>query len=468
MFYENLAWFTVLWVCVLVARRLWRVAHQPVLASASSPKRKAPRPLKPHTPNDCPVCRRPHPTPFGDHVRKPGVLPWCERKNPTGKHKTICTTGYACPYPDCDYFGNTDSTFHALVGNGKRGADGIQWLKCQACGKHFSSRRGTALYRLRTPAAQVAQALLAVNLGLTIADTALLFQYSEMSIRLWLSRAGQHAEQVHAHFFHHLHLGHLQLDELFTTLRHKAHDLWVWVAFDPATKLIPALQVGPRTPAMAYAAIHALSLVLTQGGLPVFTSDGLDLYFYAITAHFGQWLTDVASGKLRWQVALDLLYGQVKQSYRRRRPARVERRMRLGNLACLTDRLKTLGFSGTLNTAFVERINLTLRHALAALSRRSWATAQLTGELLAHLEWWRAYPQGACPCPPHSGGGPPGVGSYHFCRPHLSLQFKLDGPHARRGKQTPRRYAPRTPAMAAGLTDHLWSVEELLVFPVSQ
>jgi len=290
--------------------------------------------------------------------------------------------------------------------------------------------------------------LLAVNLGLTIADTQLLFGHSEVTIRLWLTRAGQHAEKVQAHFFRNLSLGHVQLDELYTTLRDKSRDLWVWVAFDPATKLVPALQLGPRTQHMASALLHAVPLVLAPGCLPVFTSDGLDLYFYAITAHFGQWVTDVASGKLRWQVALDLLYGQVKKSYRRRRLARVERRMRSGELARLTDRLKTLGFSGTLNTAFVERINLTLRHALAALSRRSWATAQLTGELLAHLEWWRAY--------------------YHFCRPHLSLRLQLDVPQARRGKQTPRRYGPRTPAMAAGLTDHLWSVEELLAFPVGQ
>ncbi len=80
--------------------------------------------------------------------------------------------------------------------------------------------------------------------------------------------------------------------------------------------------------------------------------------------------------------------------------------MRWGDLAHLTERLKALDFSGTLNTAFVERINLTLRHAPAAVSgdfRRSWAPAQLTGELLAHLEWWRAY--------------------YHFRRPHLSLAY---------------------------------------------
>ena len=86
-----------------------------------------------------------------------------------------------------------------------------------------------------------------------------------------------------------------------------------------------------------------------------------------------------------------------------------------------------------------------------------WATAQLTGELLAHtctarrrkcLECWRA--------------------SYHFRRPHSSLRRQLDVPQARRGKQTPRRYTSRTPAMAAGLTDHIWSVEELLAFPVGQ
>jgi transposase-like protein len=288
MFYENLVWFCLLWLSVLVARRLWRATRPPVAVAVSSPQPKTPRPLKPRTPNDCPVCGRPHPTPLVGHVRQPGVLPWCERKSSRGRPKTICTAGDACPRPDCDYFGNTNPTFHALVGDGKRGADGIQGLCCQACGKRFSSRRGTALYRLRTPAVKVAQVLLAVNLGLTIADAQLLFGHSEVTIRLGLTRAGQHADKVHIHFSQNLTPGHLQLDELFTTLRDKAHDLWVWVAFDPATKLIPALQLGPRTQHMAYALLHAVTLVLAPGCLPVFTSDGLDLYFYAITTHFGQ------------------------------------------------------------------------------------------------------------------------------------------------------------------------------------
>ncbi len=47
-----------------------------------------------------------------------------------------------------------------------------------------------------------------------------------------------------------------------------------------------------------------------------------------------------------------------------------------------------MGFSGRLNTAFIERVNLTVRHGVAALARRTWATAKPAPQLLAHLEWW--------------------------------------------------------------------------------
>ncbi len=92
----------------------------------------------------------------------------------------------------------------------------------------------------------------------------------------------------------------------------------------------------------------------------------------------------------RWQVAAGLIYGQVKKSYRDRRLVRVTHVMRLGTEAALTATLQGLGLSGKLNTAFIERVNLTVRHGLAALARRTWATAQQSPHLLAHLEWWRA------------------------------------------------------------------------------
>jgi IS1 family transposase len=77
----------------------------------------------------------------------------------------------------------------------------------------------------------------------------------------------------------------------------------------------------------------------------------------------------------------------VRKAYRHRRLARVERRMQIGQLTDLQAALQQLGLTGSINTAFIERLNLTLRHALAALTRRSWATAQLTPELEAHLAW---------------------------------------------------------------------------------
>jgi len=97
------------------------------------------------------------------------------------------------------------------------------------------------------------------------------------------------------------------------------------------------------------------------------------LYFYAITAHFGQWLEVIQRGRhvRQWQVAAELIYGQVKKNYRRRKLLRVTPVMRLGTQAALEDALQGLALSGRLNTAFIERVNLTVRHGVAALARRT-------------------------------------------------------------------------------------------------
>jgi IS1 family transposase len=111
-----------------------------------------------------------------------------------------------------------------------------------------------------------------------------------------------------------------------------------------------------------------------------------------LAAHFGQWFTLACRGRQvrRWQVAPSLIYGQVKKSYRQRKLVRVSQMMRLGTEAALKAALQELGFSGRLNTAFIERVNLTVRHGVSVLARRTWATSQQSPHLLAHLEWWRA------------------------------------------------------------------------------
>ncbi len=107
--------------------------------------------------------------------------------------------------------------------------------------------------------------------------------------------------------------------------------------------------------------------------------------------------------------------------------------MACGSRHALQVALRMLGWSGRLQTAFVERLNLTVRQSVAALTRRTWATAQTASGLQHQVEWWRAYD--------------------HFIRPHRSLR---------------RHNQACTPAMAAGLTARRWTVAELLGYPCAQ
>jgi hypothetical protein len=124
--------------------------------------------------------------------------------------------------------------------------------------------------------------------------------------------------------------------------------VFLWLAIDPLTKLLPVLELGLRTQTMAHRLIHALRQKLAPGCLLLFTGDGLTLYFYALTAHFGQWLTLGRRGcdARRWQAEPDLIYGQVKKSYRRRKLIRVTPVMRLRTEEALTVALQRLGLGG--------------------------------------------------------------------------------------------------------------------------
>jgi len=105
-----------------------------------------------------------------------------------------------------------------------------------------------------------------------------------------------------------------------------------------------------------------------------------------------------------------------------------------------------MGLSGRLNTAFIERVNLTVRHGVAALASRTWAMAHQAPQLLVHLEWWRAY--------------------YHFVRPHASLRVALVQPRARGDKLMAQCYRQRTSAMATGRTNRRWTARDVLYYPL--
>jgi hypothetical protein len=97
----------------------------------------------------------------------------------------------------------------------------------------------------------------------------------------------------------------------------------------------------------------------------------------------------------------------------------------------------------TINTSFVERMNLTLRHLVSRLHRKTLCFSKKREYLEYHLHLALAY--------------------YHFVQYHSSLRVPLPRPIPTRGNGSPKKWEQRTPAMAAGLTNHAWSLEELLM-----
>jgi hypothetical protein len=195
--------------------------------------------------------------------------------------------GYACPNQQCLYFGITDAHIHALVGDGTHGrAERFPTFRGPACHTTFSARRDTPLYRLKTPSQQIAMVLAALAEGLDPSAVERVFGYRQATSTTWLTRALEHAHTLHERSFCHLHLPHLQLDELRTLLRCTKQVLWLWLAIDPCTKILPVLHLGPRTQHMAHLVIHSLQQFLAPGCLPLFTSDGLNMYFYASLRSF--------------------------------------------------------------------------------------------------------------------------------------------------------------------------------------
>jgi hypothetical protein len=147
--------------------------------------------------------------------------------------------------------------------------------------------------------------------------------------------------------------------------------------------------LGPRIQQTGHTLVHALRAVLAHGCIPVVSTDGLRHYYDALTAHFGRWVT---AGRRRcWVVDPALLHGLVHKRYRRRRLSRSRYQMASGRRRAVLAALRLQGWSGKIQTAFVERVNLTARMGVAALTRRTWATAQNVAGLQRQVAWCRTY-----------------------------------------------------------------------------
>ena len=276
------------------------------------------------------------------------------------------------------------------------------------------------------------------------------------------------AEQLRAfaqYFLYDLHLTQVQLDALSAVLsalkegtlseegaieRLSRSPHWVWAAMDPESKLLLTIDVGERRGAMAQRVVHQVVQVLAPGCVPLFLTDGFKAYGIALLAHFGEWVQPLrrqATGpapKPRWMPRPQLLYAQVVKPVRRRRLVSVKHRVVFGTRDAVEQVLSAWGW--TINTAFIARLNLDLRQHVAAIGRRVATLCKSEDGVRQQLALFQTY--------------------HNFCLPHARLRQPLPQPLPPKGTGSAKHWRPCTPAMAAGLTDQVWTLREILLYRV--
>jgi IS1 family transposase len=464
LFYYQLALLALIWLFVML--------------HLSSPRRSAPPPTAPATPIKSKRKRSTEPKAFKGLTHKPhcalceqeiGETPQAPPRRPdpmpltNRRPRTVDTSMHFCPHRHCDYRGWLG--LNNLRANGHPHGGPWRQFHCTSCDGYFPEHHGTIFHGKQAAVELIVRVLACLAEGLGIRATARVFEVEANTVLHWLIAAAEQLRAFSAYFLCDVHLEQLQLDELYAVLRaRKAGEIsddaaikrlerspsWVWTVMDPTSKLLVVVDVGTRTLAMAQRVVHQVTRVLAPGCVPLFLTDGFKEYRTAILAHFGQWMHPARRQdkgpmpKPRWVPLPALRYAQVVKSYRRRRLVGVQHRVVFGTRLAIEQLLATCGW--TINTAFVERLNLDIRQRVAAIGRRVNTLCQGEAGLRDQLVLFQVY--------------------HNFGLPHASLRQPLPVPEGTNGRGSAKVWRPCTPAMAAGLTDHVWSLKEMLSYRV--
>jgi IS1 family transposase len=438
-------------------------AARPIPPTPVTPPRKrstAPKPFtglarKPH----CDACEHATPAPT---VTPPSAPP-PQLVSTRGRRRHVDTSRHGCPDADCRYggwlgLGNISANGHPSGGPWRQ-------LYCSSCQGYFLETHGTIFHGKRVSVDLIVHVIGCLAEGLGIRGTARVFEVDPNTVLGWLGEATDQLQAFSCYFLHDLHLTQVQLDELYAVLsalkdgqvsegeaiaRLSRSPQWVWTAMDPQSKWLLAIDVGARTLAMAQGVVHQVAQLLAPDCVPLFLTDGFKEYMTALLTHYGRWVqprrrhAPGPAPKPRWMPRPELLYAQVIKTVRQRRLVRLSHRVVFGTLERVTEVLVACGWQ--INTAFIERLNLSIRQHVAAVGRRVTTLCKHEAGLRQQLVLYQVY--------------------YNFCLPHTSLRLPLPHPEPTNGKGSAKTWRPRTPAMAAGLTDHVWTLREVLLFRV--
>jgi IS1 family transposase len=375
----------------------------------------------------------------------------------------VDTSFHFCPHANCAYrgwgsWGNLSANGHPSGGPWR------QW-HCTVCKGYFLETHGTLWHGKRVAPDVLVWAVGALAEGLGIRAVARVFEVDPHTVMQWLVEAAEQLQAFSQYFLHDVRVTQVQLDELYallsavkagevseaeaiTRLSRSPH--WIWAALDPVTKLLLTIDVGDRTLAMAQRVVHQVVQVLAPGCVPLLLTDGFKAYTTARLTHDGQWVQPArrrAQGpmpKPRWMPRPQLLSAQGIKTVRRRRLVRVCHRVVCGTVEAVHQVLAAHGWQ--INTAFIERLNLSIRQHVAAVGRRVTTLCKGEDGLRQQLALYHVYD--------------------NFCLPHTSLRQPLPLPEPTYGSGSAKQWRPCTPAMAAGLTDQVWSLRDVLLFRV--
>ena len=339
-----------------------------------------------------------------------------------------------CPNIDCHARGQ--------VGKGNIGVHSQAERRyiCHECHQTFTDTKGTLFYRLRTDAETVMLVITLLAWGCPLKAIVKAFGFHEKTVKEWWRRSGEHCRVVHEHVIggSQLDLQQVQADEI----KGKAFGQTFWMAM---AMMVPTrLWLGGAiSPKRNLALIQALADQIRRIALCrelLLAVDGLSSYLKAFHRAFRTSMQDKGhQGRPRLISWPKIAIVQVVKQ-RHEKVLTVERRIAQGCEKMIEHLLNSTQNGGVINTAYIERLNATFRQRLSWLARRTRNLAQQTETLRAGM-----FIVGCM---------------YNFCDNHHSLRLKLSV--GRRGY----RWVQRTPAMASGLTDHRWSVDELFFFKV--
>jgi IS1 family transposase len=397
------------------------------------------------------------PDPLAPSAPPPRIVPT------RGRRRQVDSSHHCCPNPACAYRG--------WVGEGNLRAKGhphgSPWrqLLCITCRRYCLESLGTIFHGKRTSVDLIVRVIACLAEGLGIRGTARVFEVDPNTVLQWVVEAAEQLQTFARYVLHDVRVQQVQRDELFALLsavkdgavseaealaRLERSPQWVWAAMDPESKLLRALDVGDRTRARAQRFVHHVAQVLAPDCAPLFLTDGCREYRTALLTHYGHWVQlphRQATGpapKPRWRPLPPLLYAQVVKTGRRRRLVRMSHRVVCGTRAAVPQVFAACGWQ--INTAFVERIHFTIRQHVAAVGRR--VSTRCKGEDGVRQPRARSHTY------------------YNFCVLHTSVRQPLPQPLPTHGSGSAKQWRPCTPAMAAGLTDHGWTLHEGLLFRV--